>query len=186
MATIRHLSKAELAALAVELKAPTPIHAATAFEKLVNVYGKSLQDYFKTRLPSWAVKSSIHEPLEQEVWARLWESARSCRFNPGQSTISAYIWGIARHVLAEWWRDLPPLPQPLPPQTPTPSVANRIDLTVCLERLMVADRDAYTVIIAMFFEGFSERQVAANLGIVASTVDDRKKRGLEFLERCFT
>jgi len=174
--------------LARDLTSSNLSQAMTACEELQDKLGGSLQAYFYRRLPRSALKLGDHCDCEQEVWLRLWQNARSGSFDPRRNVV-AYIWGIARNVLLEQIRDLPPdltsdtgeLP---PPDDIVEQDENLRNLSRCLSRLGDKDPQAYDAVMETWFSELSERKAARKLRISASTLHERKHHGLEFLKRC--
>lgn len=179
-------------ALANKLKYGTLSEAQEALESLVDLFGEALQSYFKSRLPSWAVTQEVHKDLEQEVWRILFENARSCTYDPERSSsVLSYIWGIAKRLLIVWWRKEARRQQAATQatqqkiQTQTVSTQqSKYELLDCLAKLAFANEDNFTAVLLVCLKGLSEREAAEVIGVVASTVNDRKAEGLRFLRDC--
>lgn len=172
------------------LKSTDVREATEALELLIGLYGAALQSYFRRRLPYWARGDA--KVLEAEVWARVWEAARSCRYNPDRATIERFIWGVARNVLREWWRRLrryagvEPLPEEPPGRGKPPEQgmlreAFRQDFYDCLARLPENQRLAVLLICV---EGLSLRDAADDLGVVCATAYERNTTGMTSILRC--
>jgi len=158
----------------------TPIYNA-----LHNELGEILRNYFKNGLSNRANP----EQLEFDVWSKLWEQARNCNYQPKISNINQYIWGIAHHCLCKWIRDNPPTNSlddnnpPLAPPGNNKGIANP-KLEECLQKLAQYHPDWYTVIILIYFQGYTEREAAKIMDIPPTTVHDYKVKGLKFLAEC--
>lgn len=184
-------------ALAHKLKYGTLSEAQEALESLVDLFGKALQSYFKSRLPSWAVTQEVHKDLEQEVWYILFKNARSCTYDPERSSsVVSYIWGIANKRLIVWWRKLTrrqwAATQATQQKRQTQKVSTQqskyelLLLLDCLAKLALANEDNFTAVLLVCLEGLSEREAAKVIGVVASTVHERKAEGLHFLRDCLS
>lgn len=69
-----------------------------AFDALYREYGPRLRAFLRQLVGS----AHAAEDLTQELFMQLWRRPEG--FDPQRGTLSAYLFGMARHHAAEWWR----------------------------------------------------------------------------------
>jgi RNA polymerase sigma-70 factor (ECF subfamily) len=133
------------------------------------------------------------EEVAQETLARALSALESGRLGNPHS-LSAYVHGIARHVIADVHRSSKRT-LPLGPDdwaAPAPSEPDALDGLVSAEQLgrvraALADLspEDRELLRLCFFEGLTPSQIAKSRGMPAPTVRKRKSRALKRLRRIF-
>jgi len=119
----------------------------------------------------------VAEDLSQETLMQLWQ--RPNGFDPAKSTLRAYVFGIARHRAADWWRKKQPRP-PTPQESVEPQGERRAMMENALAQL---DPDARGVLWLREVEGHSYEELAGMLNIPVGTVCSRLSAAREQLRR---
>lgn len=134
--------------------------------------------------------SHLAEDVAQETLARAVEAAREGRLTPDMN-VSAYVAGIARHVVSHAHRsrkrhEKEPLGEPTIAEDPPQRLRDLLSRSEQrrLREAMSALSERDRVILRLsFFEDLDSSQIAARLGEPASRVRKRKSRALARLRR---
>lgn len=155
---------------------------AEAFRNLHRAQAPGVWNYACYRLgPSDA------EDAAAEVFARAWAVRDSWR--PERGAPEAWLWGIARHVVADALRRLPQasdgMPDDLPDTTADPAMRfSDIDHALAaVARLADIDQD---IIALRFGSGHTNRAIAGLLGLTEANVAQRLRRALRTVRTALT
>lgn len=155
-----------------------------AFAALFQHFAPRLKAFFQAR----GADERVAEDLVQETMLRVWRRARE--FDPDRLDVSAWIFGLARDLLAgshrhtHRWRARMDLPEPCAP-APTPEAASiaaqqHDRLREALQHLPVAQQDAVR---AAYFSEMSHGEAHRALGIALGTLKSRLRIALVHLRR---
>ncbi|MFF0553858.1 RNA polymerase sigma factor [Streptomyces sp. NPDC004311] len=147
-----------------------------AFEALVVAVSPHLHGYLARRAPQAA------DDLLAEVWLRAF--AGRTGFDAARGTARAWLFGVARHVLAGHWRRLgQDRPDPHPPEPgsdPWQAVDQRLDAAACapllretLAGLPAVERE---LLLLVAWEQLTPAEAADVVGIPAGTARSRLHR----------
>jgi RNA polymerase sigma-70 factor (ECF subfamily) len=145
-----------------------------AFEPLVGRHSTALHGYLARRAPSAA------DDLLSEVWLRAF--AGRAGFDPAKGTVRAWLFGVARHVLAAHWRGTeatgPDVPEPI--ADPWYAVDARLDAAAVaplIRRAMVelphVERELLLLVI---WEQLTPAEAAEVVGVPQGTARSRLHR----------
>ncbi|WP_242552332.1 RNA polymerase sigma factor [Streptomyces beijiangensis] len=145
-----------------------------AFEPLVERHSTALHGYLARRAPTAA------DDLLSEVWLRAF-GGRSV-FDPARGTPRAWLFGVARHVLAAHWRGAEPagFPGPEPVADPWQAVDRRLDamavaplIREALAELPAVERELLLLVI---WEQLTPAEAALVVGVPQGTARSRLHR----------
>lgn len=133
--------------------------------------------------------------LAQRTWTVLWESLRNGGYDPARAAPSTFVYAIANHVWLWHLRERPRVPQGDPPDQPAhaPPAAEFLAHCELLDALRDcigrepntgALDDTERALVLALGGGASEREVAVQLGLAASTVNARKQAAYVKLRKC--
>lgn len=170
-----------------------------AFGELHDRLAGGLLRFFARRLGGRPDAATIADELAQQTWVEVWRAMRDRRYDPARAAISTFIYAVGYRVwLQERRRRRLPVPAATDPDelferfVGAPDGAEFIELCELLDavRACLADRrgrDALEAderdLIERLAAGQSERQIAQELRIAASTVNVRKKAVFTKLRR---
>lgn len=144
------------------------------FELLVPRHSAALHGYLARRAPGAA------DDLVAEVWLRAF--AGRAGFDPARGTARAWLFGVARHVLAAHWRESKPAAEPvgLAEADPWHAVDQRLDAAAVaplirrtLHELPSVERELLLLVI---WEELTPSEAAAVVGIPQGTARSRLHR----------
>lgn len=160
-----------------------------AFEPLVALHSAALHGYLARRAPA------VADDLLSEVWLRAF--AGRAGFDPRRGTARAWLFGVARHVLAAHWRTSGSGPGGTLPEPgaaagadPWQAVDERLDAEAVaplirrtLQQLPPGERELLLLVV---WEQLSPAEAAAALGIPAGTARSRLHRARVSLREALT
>ncbi|CAG7617592.1 RNA polymerase sigma factor [Streptomyces bryophytorum] len=157
-----------------------------AFEPLVALHSAALHGYLARRAPA------VADDLLSEVWLRAF--AGRAGFDPRRGTARTWLFGVARHVLAAYWRTSGPGPGGSLPEAgaadPWQAVDERLDAEAVaplirrtLQQLPPGERELLLLVV---WEQLSPAEAAAALGIPAGTARSRLHRARAALREALT
>jgi len=162
-----------------------------AFAELHDRLAGGLLRFFARRLGGRADAATLADELAQQTWVEVWRAMRDQRYDPARAAISTFIYAVGYRV---WLQERRRRRLPVPPATEpdelferfagAPDGAEFIELCELLDavRACLAERRGPAALeaderdlIQRLAAGQSERQIAQELRIAASTVNVRKK-----------
>lgn len=170
---------------------PAPsVHAR--FEAAYTRYGRGIERFFHRRLPR---RSEHVAELVQRTWAAVWQSMSAGRYDADRAKISTYVYAVAYKI---WLQDLRQsggrvaaesvdglADRLLSGSEPVESAVHAAELLdalrICRDTVLSDDERA---VIDATGRGTADRETGQLLGIAASTVHERRRRGLEKLRLC--
>lgn len=170
-----------------------------AFADLHDRLAGGLLRFFSRRLGGRADAATLAEELAQQTWVEVWRAMRDQRYDPGRAAISTFIYAIGYRI----WLQERRRRHIQPPVTSAPDElfdrlggaadgGEFIELCELLDavRACLANRHGPTALeaderelIERLSAGQSERQIAQELRVAASTVNVRKKAVFTKLRR---
>ncbi len=165
---------------------------ARAVAALHTRYGVGVRNFFSQR----GLRSSDADDAAQQVWATVWEAVRAGRYDPARAGFGTFLYAFARFVWLRHRRAAQRSAVTLSEHadasgTRTPAAA------AMHAEVLTALRDCCDPIenpaglsppefaaIAGFTLGRSERELAAELDLAASTVHEIKRSAIAKLRRC--
>lgn len=165
---------------------------STAFAELHGRFTPGLRRYFHQR---GGVQGETIDELVQATWSELWRVVRAGHYRPDRSAISTFVYAIAHHVRLRHHARRPIRP----PETPWPEDRDVPDehldpagalalaellqaVRACLDSPLLSDEER--AVVGGVAHGSSERQLAARLGVSASTINAWKRTGYQKLRIC--
>ncbi|MEM7168012.1 MAG: sigma-70 family RNA polymerase sigma factor [Planctomycetota bacterium] len=173
------------------LAAQALVGEAGAFEELHRRLGGGLKNFIGRRLNT--SDEGLLEGLAQEVWVVAWQALEDRRYDPERAAFTTFLYAVGHKIALRHLRDLERqrrlhenLLAQQPPAAVTSDLDDAMDLAALLEQLetvlqraeLTPEERALAMAVA---QGETERTVAANLDLPASTVHVRKKRLLNKL-----
>jgi RNA polymerase sigma-70 factor (ECF subfamily) len=160
----------------------------TGFRELYERIAPSLLAWGRLKLGPKSAVDGDPEDLLQEVW--LIALTGFDRYDPGRSSFRAWIFGIAKNVMYEMWRqDMKRSPLPRSPEATAalqawPDVATTIrtrlsrseNLEVLMQRIEQFEPLDRKILLHCGFEEMSCQEVASQLGIGVSAARKRWQR----------
>jgi RNA polymerase sigma-70 factor (ECF subfamily) len=157
----------------------------TAFSELVH--------HVAPRLKTWLMRrnysDSDAEDIIQETFVALWQQA-AARFDPLRSNIYTFIVGIARHKAADRWRmrnaavnNAAFVPLDDVADTLQSDAGENVDALAVRQALKLLPAEQYQCVYAMFYQGLTHEQLAANSGIPLGTVKSRLRLAYSSLRK---
>jgi RNA polymerase sigma-70 factor (ECF subfamily) len=148
-----------------------------AFENFYRAHFRRLRGFLRVYLGS----ETAAEDVAQEAFVQIWRHPNG--FNPGKSTLKAYLFGIARKRAADWWRHHKP-------SGATSSAEGRLNTTEspvlirdALARLQPEHR---SLLWLREVDGYSYDELSDILGIPLGTVKSRLFTAREELRLIWT
>ena len=171
-----------------------------AFERIHRRFGGGLMRFFLTRNGG---RVDLAEELAQKTWVEVWRSMRRQRYDPERGAISTFTYAIGYKVWLQYCRTslggmaranaadgyLAMLIEESSDPDDLLNAAALLDaLRDCLREADSANalNDDERLIIFHTAGGRSERWLAAELGVAASTVNARKKLIYNKLRKCLS
>ncbi|WUH91204.1 sigma-70 family RNA polymerase sigma factor [Streptomyces sp. NBC_00433] len=145
-----------------------------AFEPLVARHTRTLHGYLARRAPGAA------DDLVAEVWLRAF--AGRAGFDPARGTARAWLFGVARHVLAAHWRESAPVGKAsdLAETDPWHAVDQRLDAAAVAPLIRRVIRELPPVerelLLLVIWEELTPSEAAAVVGIPQGTARSRLHR----------
>ena len=169
----------------------------SAFEQLMRRFDPGLKRLLLRRTSGDA---SLADELAHETWIGVWQALASGRYDPAKASISTFIYAVARK---RWFQHLrragraasitDALDDLLAANADTENPAVLLQAAELIEAMRAClhtegtpnslSDDERRVIIGLV-TGETERSLAAELGVAASTVHARKQLALKKLQRC--
>lgn len=175
----------------------TPRDAEVFFEEHYRRFSGGLARFVAQHVPERA------EELASEAWVETWRALESGRYDPSRGAFSTFLYAITWKVLLRHRRStqgrsirrgseelLASAAEQLSTgDDPVDAIelAQRLtDLRTCLEVRPIGalTEEERHVIRSLYFDGSTERDLAARCSVSPSTMHDRKVRALEALARC--
>ncbi|MGA4840010.1 RNA polymerase sigma factor [Streptomyces sp. G45] len=146
------------------------------FASLVERHSADLHGYFARRAPQAA------DDLHAELWLRAYAARRG--FDPARGSVRAWLFGVARNVLAAHWRGLasggPRVPRPAGSDDPWEAVDDRLVAAALAPRLRERLRELppmeRELLLLVAWEQLTPSEAAAVVGIPAATARTRLHR----------
>lgn len=174
-----------LSALAVRA-----VRDQAAFEQLHARLTPGLARFFLERAPR---RPELAEELAQRTWTGVWESLRAGRYDPTRSAFSTYCYAVASNI---WLQHLRAQPGPRSPLDADVAftigddparLADAAEILDAVRTLLTTPHpdlpETDRWIIRLSATGHPDRDIAAKLGIAASTLNERKKQAYASLKR---
>jgi RNA polymerase sigma-70 factor, ECF subfamily len=146
---------------------------AAAFEKFYQGTAQPLRKF----LFFYVGDRAAAEDISQETFMQLWQ--RPNGFDPAKSRLRTYLFGMARHRAADWWRQKRTC-QPKAVECTEPQGETRAMLENALAQL---DPDVRSLLWLREVEGHSYDELAGILNIPVGTVRSRLFTAREELRR---
>lgn len=160
-------------------------HDPAAFEPLVARHTAALHGYLARRAPAAA------DDLVAEVWLRAF--AGRAGFDPRRGTARAWLFGVARHVLAAHWRGAEQAGGPAgaePAADPWQAVDQRLDAAAVAPLIRRTLRELPSVerelLLLVIWEELTPAEAAAAVGIPQGTARSRLHRARTRLRDALT
>lgn len=159
-----------------------------AFERLHARFAGGLQRFFQQRTTPEAA-----DELAQATWAELWRAVSQRKYNPERAAFSTFAYAVAGNLWRRSRRSearVPPPPQRALEQAD--EFAAALEHAELLDALRACLRDETPPsalsrpereILYAVSRGASERQIAQEMGLAASTVHERKLAALARLRQ---
>ncbi len=180
-------SLAELAALAAKGDRP-------AFESIHRRLAPGIHRLFLERASG---RVELADDLSQRTWLASWDSLQKGRYDPARSAITTFIYAVAYKMWLQWLRTAS-RPEKLMPDVfegATPD-ASSPDFEAAASELLTAVRrclreqgedavltDEERGIMRATASGASDREIAKDLKVAASTLNARKQAAFEKIRR---
>jgi RNA polymerase sigma factor (sigma-70 family) len=161
---------------------------ADALEALYDRYGRAAYSLARRILTD----GTLAQDVVQEVFLSLWRDAR--RFDAGRGTVATYLLSMTHHRAVDAvrreenlrrWRttdealELEPDPKANSVEDEVESAARRAEVRAALAVLPPAQREA---LLLAYFGGYTQREVAALVGVPLGTVKTRMAAGMRKLK----
>jgi RNA polymerase sigma factor (sigma-70 family) len=156
---------------------------ASALEALYDRYGRAAYSLARRIL----TEERLAQDVVQEVFLSLWRNAD--RFDAGRGTVATYVLSMTHHRAVDVvrreehlrrWRtsdeglELEPDPKP-GVEDQVEASERRAEVRAALEELPAAQREA---LLLAYFGGYTQREVAALVGVPLGTVKTRMAAGM--------
>ena len=156
---------------------------ASALEALYDRYGRAAYSLARRIL----TEETLAQDVVQEVFLSLWRNAD--RFDAGRGTVATYVLSMTHHRAVDVvrreehlrrWRtsdeglELEPDPKP-GVETQVEASERRAEVRAVLDELPPAQREA---LLLAYFGGYTQREVAALVGVPLGTVKTRMAAGM--------
>lgn len=163
-----------------------------AFDALHDRLSGGLRAMFLRRV---GARMDLAEDLVQQTWHLAWGSVRNGRYDPSRAAVSTFIYAVANNVWLQHCRahgrrsassEVPEVVAPDKPEALAQyaelleSVRGCVHGTSTPNQLTPEERR----IVLGVAHGESERQLAAELGVAASTINLRKKAAYNKIRDC--
>jgi RNA polymerase sigma-70 factor (ECF subfamily) len=144
-----------------------------AFEALYKAHFQRVRDFLRIYLGD----ASIGEDVAQETFLQFWQHPNG--YNPGRSSLRAYLFGIARNKAADWWRSRDRQ------EDSAAEMVSRSDDSALLmgDALQRLNPDLRNILWLREVEGYSYEELAGILGLPVGTVRSRLFAAREQLRR---
>jgi RNA polymerase sigma factor (sigma-70 family) len=161
---------------------------ADALEALYDRYGRAAYSLARRILTD----GTLAQDVVQEVFLSLWRDAR--RFDAGRGTVATYVLSMTHHRAVDAvrreenlrrWRttdealELEPDPKANSVEDEVESAERRAEVRAALAVLPPAQREA---LLLAYFGGYTQREVAALVGVPLGTVKTRMAAGMRKLK----
>ncbi|HMG29491.1 MAG TPA: sigma-70 family RNA polymerase sigma factor [Jiangellaceae bacterium] len=161
---------------------------ADALEALYDRYGRAAYSLARRILTD----GTLAQDVVQEVFLSLWRDAR--RFDAGRGTVATYLLSMTHHRAVDAvrreenlrrWRttdealELEPDPKANSVEDEVESAERRAEVRAALAVLPPAQREA---LLLAYFGGYTQREVAALVGVPLGTVKTRMAAGMRKLK----
>lgn len=165
---------------------------ARAFAHVHASLAPGLRAMFLRRLGQ---RADVADDLAQQTWAAVWDALRRGRYDPTRAAVSTFIYAVAHNMWLRFCRAARrglPTEAAVPPDL-GPSPERMLAYCELLEALRGCLRnphgdDALSAeerqIVLAAADGQSERELARQLGVAASTINARKKAAYGKIRRC--
>jgi RNA polymerase sigma-70 factor (ECF subfamily) len=165
---------------------------AGAFDDLHDRLAGGLRAMFLKRAGN---RMDVADDLVQRTWYLAWGSIRDGRYDPCRAAISTFVYAVANNVWLQHCRahgrqpSESPMPDVVAPDNPATlaqyaelleSVRECVHGTATPNQLTPDERRIVTGVAT----GESERQLAAEFGVAASTINLRKKAAYDKIRTC--
>lgn len=169
--------------------------ARAAFEALHARLGPGVTRFFLKRLGR---DHDTADDLAQRAWAGFWDAARRARFDPERSSPSTFLYAIALKTWLSHCRAAGRAPdeQDLlaagvarePADAPVPDAAAHAELLEAIRRVLAGGDDSgltadEILVLRAIAQGVTDRSLAGQLGVSASTAHARKRSAFQKLRR---
>lgn len=156
----------------------TPL-ANSQFEALWTEFAAPLRQYIRTRVENEAVAEDLFQEVVVKLHARLQEVRDPAR-------IQGWAFQIARNAIIDHYRTRKPtveLSETLEADTPDAQRAELERLLPTVRRMVEALPEPYReALLLVEFEGLTQKELAARLGISVSGAKSRVQRGRDLLK----
>lgn len=159
-----------------------------AIADLYAAYGDSLRRYCYTRLQDL----NLAQDCVQDVFVHIWRGLPAFDYR-NEAAFCGWMYTIANHVVVSHVRTMPrQQPVPLVPDLHDTEPAQADTARALIDRLVVRDAigqltpEQQQVIMLKFFEGWSNRQIAAALDRTEGAVKALQHRAIQQLHRLLT
>jgi RNA polymerase sigma factor (sigma-70 family) len=162
-----------------------------AFERLHRRLEKPVRLLFIRR----SRRTDLAEELAQQTWTQVWRVLRLGRYDPSRARITTFVYAIAHKIWLQYCRTLSqPKPaglgNPLDESAEPEQTIHHAELLDALRNCMesrdgvLALDESERRIIEGVARSQSEREMARDLGVSASTINARKQSAYKKLRRC--
>lgn len=154
-----------------------------ATAEFVDLYADAVYSYVRWRL---SPREDQVEDVVQQVFLSAWESLAGFR---GQSSVRAWLLGIARHKIQDLYRARLVTLDSLPERDSGPGVEETVHAQVTAERVRAAlDRlpELYRIVLLWrYWEKMSTEEMARQTGKSAKAIERLLARAREQFRRCY-
>lgn len=180
-------SLADLAALAAK-------GDRAAFESIHRRLSPGIHRLFMERA---AGRQEVADDLSQRTWLASWDSLQKGRYDPARSAITTFIYAVAYKMWLQWLRTasrpeklVPDVFESATPDASSPDFeAAASELLTAVRRCLRDEGDAAVLtdeergIMRATASGASDREIAKDLKVAASTLNARKQAAFEKIRR---
>lgn len=168
-----------------------------AFETLHRRLANGLRGFLQRRLRG---TTDLIEDLCQATWVEVWRALIEHRYDPDRARITTFVYAVGykvllRHIRNERRRGANPisdedLPEPQANDPPAPTALHVAELLEALRQCLQSNAretslsDEERAVVLGLTLGDSERTLASQLKLAASTIHSRKQNALRKLQKC--
>ncbi|MEI7658878.1 MAG: RNA polymerase sigma factor [Phycisphaerae bacterium] len=180
-------SLADLAALAAK-------GDRAAFESIHRRLSPGIHRLFLERASG---RGELADDLSQRTWLASWESLQKGRYDPARSAITTFIYAVAYKMWLQWLRTasrpeklVPDVFESVSPDASSPDFeATAAELLTAVRRCLHDEGEASVLtdeergIMRATASGASDREIAKDLKVAASTLNARKQAAFDKIRR---